>query len=137
MNKFALDYRFDHVPFRIIREACRTLRAYKETHVRFENGEYTQSPHIGIKSRYAPDFKMVGTIKQTDIYTPTEIIENYINEFQSYPIEYKGIRDYTAIKVMQDNTTYNEKHTICTRPYGKINSDGNFILQTLETIDIA
>lgn len=70
-----------------------TLRAYNSVDVYYENGEY----HFGlvIKKNYAPDHEVIGTFYAKDIFTEEEMILNYVNEFQSYPITYKGKRDYS------------------------------------------
>lgn len=77
-----------------------TLRAFSEETVVFENGTY----HYGVclKSSYAPDHKVIGTYYAKDIFTEAERIENYMNEFHDYPIEYKGHRDYRAKKAYEE-----------------------------------
>jgi hypothetical protein len=51
------------------------LTVYKTCTVTYANGRY----HVGnlcIQSHYASDDRMIGTIKNTDIYTPDEIRAN-------------------------------------------------------------
>lgn len=74
-----------------------TLKAYDEAHVTYENGDYKVSVGVALTATYAPDFKVIGTITAKEVYTDDERIENYINVFQDYPIEYKGKRDYKTL----------------------------------------
>lgn len=73
-----------------------TLKAYDRVDVFYENGKY----HFGlcVKKTYAPDHEVIGTYYAKDIFTEDERILNYVNEFQCYPINYKGKRDYTIFK---------------------------------------
>ena len=83
---------FNELPETIQSKIKNTLKAYEKVDVYFENGEY----HFGLvlKKHYAEDHEVIGTYFARDIYTQEERILNYVNEFQSYPIEYKGKRDY-------------------------------------------
>ena len=69
------------------------LRCFNDVNVTYENGEYSFG--ICLKKKYADDFEYIGTYKAADVYTEDERILNYVNEFQSYPIQYKGKRDYS------------------------------------------
>ena len=87
---------FNDLPEDIQSEIKEYLRAYDEVHVTYENGRY----HFGmyLKKQYGADFEAIGTFKPKDIFTDEERIVNYVNCFRSYPIEYKGKRDYTILK---------------------------------------
>ena len=74
------------------------LRAYKAVHVTYENGQYSVSTAIGIKSGYADDHRYVGVVYADDVYTRDELLQNYIDSFGDYPIWYDGKRDYAAIR---------------------------------------
>lgn len=87
---------FNELPQEIQDQVKLTLRAYDEETVWFENGRYTYG--VCIKSKYAADHKYIGTYYAKDIYTEEERILNYCEEFHSYPINYKGNRDYSIIK---------------------------------------
>lgn len=87
-----------NLPKEIQEDILSTLKAYSEVNIIFEYGEYHATPGISIKEVYAPDHKFIGTIKVEDIYTEEERTENYIECFHSYPIWYKGERDYKALK---------------------------------------
>ena len=82
------------LPTNIIEKVKNTLKAYDEANVYFENGQH----HVGtghcIRATYESDFKNIGTYKAKDVYTEQERILNYVNEFQDYPINYKGKRNY-------------------------------------------
>lgn len=110
-----------------------TLKAYDEIFVTYENGEY----HYGLclKSSYAPDHKVIGRFKAEDIYTEEERIENYINEFKSYPANYKGKRDYTIIKKMENERTFNKNDSTLTYWTGKL-VNGDFELTKQITVNV-
>lgn len=100
-----------------------TLKAYDEVFVSYENGRYLLGTCI--KSSYAPDHKTLGTIKASDIYKEVELMENYINSFCDYPIEYKGKRDYSMLREMENSKVYNADYTECTMLQCRL-VDGNF-----------
>lgn len=87
---------FNELPQEIQDRVKQTLRAYDEETVWFENGRYTYG--VFIQSNYAPDHKYIGTYYAKDIFTEEERILNYCESFHSYPIQYKGHRDYALIK---------------------------------------
>lgn len=76
------------------------LKAYDECFITYENGKYSFG--CCIKSNYSADHRVLGTILADDFYTPEERMENYMNEFHDYPIEYKGKRDYRAKKQYEE-----------------------------------
>ena len=84
---------FNELPKDVQTTIKNRLRAYDKIDVYYEYGGY----HFGLvlKREYAPDHKVIGTYYAKDIYTEEERILNYVNEFQSYPINYKGKRDYS------------------------------------------
>ena len=101
------------------------LRAYDEVVVFFENGQYQYG--VCLKSHYAPDHEYIGTYRADEVYTEDERIENYINEFHSYPSNYKGNRDYKMMHKMDDEREFNEDYTILTHWVGRL-VNGNFEL---------
>ena len=84
---------FNELPETIQNKIKDTLKAYDKVDVYYENGEY----HFGLvlKKNYAADHEVIGTYYAKDIYTDEERILNYVNEFQCYPINYKGKKDYS------------------------------------------
>ena len=101
------------------------LKAYDKVDVFFENGRYNYG--VCLKSHYAPDHEYIGTYRADEVYTEDERIENYINEFHSYPINYQGKRDYKMIHKMDDERNFNDDYTILTHWIGKM-IDGDFVL---------
>lgn len=83
----------NELPENIQEKIKNTLKAYNEVTVFYEYGEY----HFGLclKNVYGADHEYIGTYYAKDIFADEERILNYVNEFQSYPIEYKGKRDYS------------------------------------------
>ena len=69
------------------------LKAYDEVSVWYENGRYSFGTVL--KKNYASDHAYIGTYKASEIYNDEERILNYVNEFQCYPIQYKGKRNYS------------------------------------------
>ena len=127
--------RFEQLPKDIQDKVRNTLRAYDSVNVWFENGRYSFDDVI--KSQYAADHKFIGTYKASDIYSEKERIENYINEFHSYPIQYTGKRDYDIIHKMNNERVVemlDGGKLVVTDWYGKINDNGDFELVEKRTI---
>jgi hypothetical protein len=78
------------LPIETIKKVEEVLKAYDEVNVYFEDGQYHVSPGRCLRATYEQDFKNIGTYKAKDVYTEQERILNYVNEFQEYPINYKG-----------------------------------------------
>ena len=73
-----------------------TLKAYDEVTVSYENGKYQYG--VCIKRNYAEDYKVLGTIYKSDIYTEEEQDINFMETFHDYPQGKKYIHDYSFIK---------------------------------------
>ena len=71
-----------------------TLKAYDRVEVEFENGQFHFSTGSCLRAKYAPDHEFIGTVYADDIFTEEERIVNYVEAFHSFPIGYKGKRDY-------------------------------------------
>lgn len=87
---------FNELPENIQAEVKDYLRAFDKIDVFFENGDYNYGACI--KAHYAEDHEYIGTYKASEIYSPEEMIVNYVNNFHSYPIQYKGKRDYSILR---------------------------------------
>lgn len=120
---------FNELPAELQERIKNYLRAYDECPVFYENGRYDFT--ICIKKEYAPDHEYIGTYKAKDIFTEEERIENYINEFVCYPINYKGKRDYDLLKKMDNSRDFDEDGNFVMLQ-GKM-VDGNFELVGLKT----
>lgn len=118
-----------YLPKAIQKQVKKTLRAYSDCLVVFENGRYSVGGGVTIKAHYADDHEVIGNYRADEVYTETEITENYINEFHDYPMNYKGNRDYQLLKDLDLIRIFccecgeNEE-----RFYGYINEQGNFEL---------
>lgn len=131
---------FNYLPATVQQEVKDILKVYDEVNVWYENGEYSFADVL--KSEYAPDHRYIGTYRKEDVYTEIEQIENYINEFHTFPINYKGKRDYAMLHKMDDERECklvetenpNIKKLACTDWYGKINENGNFELTERKTV---
>ena len=88
---------FEKLPGEIQEKCKSTLKAFDEVSVDFENGAYKVSTGSWIASSYAPDHKFIGVVYADDIFTEKERIINYVESFHSFPIEYKGKRDYQML----------------------------------------
>ena len=131
---------FNELPETVKETVKGILKAYDYVNVWFENGEYSFVDVL--QKQYAPDHKFIGTYRSEDVYTETERIENYINEFHDFPINYKGKRDYAMLKKMDEERTAalvstenpNIKKLAITDWYGKINEKGDFELTEKRTV---
>lgn len=82
------------LPSEVVEKVKNTLKAFDKCYVNYYGGEYHVSVGLAIKATYEPDEKVIGTYYAKEVFTPEERMLNYINEFQDYPIEYKGKRNY-------------------------------------------
>ncbi len=108
---------FEQLPADTQKKIKDTLRAYDDVSVYFENGEYRFGTML--KESYAPDHRYVGTYYAKELFTEQERMLNYVNEFQCYPIEYKGKRNYADF-----HTGKNEVFTM--------DDDGNIVIKGSE-----
>ena len=83
----------NELPIDVQERIKNTLKAFDEVDVFYEYGKYNFG--VTLKSTYGEDHEYIGTYKAKEVYTEEERILNYVNEFQSYPIQYKGKRDYS------------------------------------------
>ena len=102
--------KFENLPVDVQETIKGYLKAFNKVDVYYENGEY----HFGlvIKSHYAPDHQFIGEYFAEDIYSPEERILNYVNEFHAFPIDYKGVRDYSILKDYDARYTYDNEGNI-------------------------
>lgn len=54
------------------------LTVYDSAIIDFENGKY-KIGSLSVRDKYPADFRHVGIIKNSDVYTKEEMIENYKN----------------------------------------------------------
>ena len=108
---------FYTLPLNVQEQAKKTLRSFDEVNVIFEYGEYHVSAGIAVKSHYADDHEYIGHYKADDIFTPEERIINYVESFHSYPVQYKGKRDYNMINSLtwDDRVKFDEEGNIVKR----------------------
>jgi hypothetical protein len=108
---------FYELPLNVQEQAKKTLRSFDEVNVIFEYGEYHVSAGIAVKSHYADDHEYIGHYKADDIFTPEERIINYVESFHSYPVQYKGKRDYNMINSLtwDDRVKFDEEGNIVKR----------------------
>lgn len=116
------------LPINIQNEVRNTLRAYDHCDVWFEYGEYHVMCGACLKAKYAPDHRFVATFTKDEIFTETEQIENYINEFCCYPSNYKGKKDWQMIHKMSDEREINYETKKVKVWQGRINENGDFEL---------
>jgi hypothetical protein len=86
------------LPIEVVAKVMSTLRAFKECNITFEYGRYEVNTGYMLKSSYGSDHRIVGEVRAADVYTEDERTQNYIECFHDYPHEYKGKRDYAALR---------------------------------------
>lgn len=116
------------LPANIQREVRNTLKAFDRCDVWFEYGKYYTQCGSCLRAHYAPDHRFVATFTKDDVYTETEQIENYINEFCCYPPNYKGKKDWQMIHKMSDEREINYETMKCKIWQGRLNENGDFEL---------
>lgn len=85
-----------------MQEVKETLKCYKECYLMLnEDNSYSVKVSItlGLNNE-----QLIGIFKAKDVFTPDELVINYVKEFRSYPISYNGIKDYQQVKKVNDNT---------------------------------
>ena len=105
---------FSELPLDVQNEVKNSLRVYNICTVYFERGSYRVTSSTVVRKTYAEDYKVIGICNAEDIYSPEERILNYVEEFHSYPVEYKGKRDYHFV----GNLNHGDK--VCYDAYGNI-----------------
>lgn len=93
---------FKNLPQEVQNKIKSTLRAYDKVNVVFENGCYNVSTGIVITATYAPDHEFIGEYKAKEIFTEEQQIINYMESFLSFPINYKGQRNWEIITKMKE-----------------------------------
>ena len=79
-----------------------TLRAYDEVHIIiYDDGTYEVSPDLCLSS--TSKLVKMACIKVGEVYDEHEQTINYINQFRTYPYNFKGVRDYNLINEMYEN----------------------------------
>lgn len=102
------------LPSEVQEKVKNTLKAYNEVSVIFEDGRYNVTTGTLIKASYSNDHKVIGRYKADEVFTEEEMIINYIEEFKSYPSQYKGKRDYRFINSLErgDKVKFDENGDI-------------------------
>lgn len=124
MNKENLE----NLPLEIQEKVKAVLSAYDKVSVIFEYGKYNVSTGVCLKNNYAIDFKIIGEYTKDEIYTKEEQQINYIENFLSFPMSYKGSKDWNMIKQLEKLKSEGQQGKI------KFNDEGNFYIS--EIIDI-
>jgi hypothetical protein len=121
----------NNLPEEVKIKVANTLKVYDEETIVFEDGEY----HFGnlIKAEYSADHKVIGTIYAKDYYTENERIANYINEFNEYPSNYQGNKDYSILREIEASKKFDFDNNTITKLEGQINSKGDFEIIGLVT----
>lgn len=97
------------------------LSAYDECHIERHGSEYIVCTGWCLKNSYE-DEEILDTFKKEEIFTEDEIIENYINSFHDYPINYKGKRNYQLMNMMDESRRSGKELE------GHLDEGGNFTL---------
>lgn len=113
-----------NLPYEVKTKVINTLKVYDEVTISYEDGLYNLGTCI--KANYSTDHEVIGTIYASDYFTEKERIENYINEFYAYPTNYKGKRDFTLLRQLENSVKYNFENNTVTKLIGAINNSGDF-----------
>ena len=110
MNK-----KFDLLPLDVQDEIKDLLKSYDKVHVVYEDKKYWLSLTTAVTDHYAFDTgRYIGTYYADDVFSPDERILNYVNSFHSYPVEYKGKKDWDMIRSLtwNDRVKFDADHNI-------------------------
>lgn len=92
--------KFEDFPEDIQKDIISTLGAFKEVHVITEYGETKVTTGLTMKSDYGFDHHIVSF--DQSILSEDQKILGYVNNFYSFPIFYKGERDYKKMQLAKD-----------------------------------
>lgn len=92
--------KFNELSKEVQNEVKEVLKAYDKCSVVFEYGKYKIGCGTCIKSEYGKDHRVIGSYYSDEVFTENERIVNYVENFHSYPINYKGEKDYPMLKTM-------------------------------------
>lgn len=118
------------LPKEVIKEAKNTLKAYGKVNVIFQNGNYKVQCGSLLLNEYPEDFKVIGTAYAEDIFDEKDRMINYIEGFHSYPIEYKGKKDWGMIRELKELRSNYKKGII------DLDEFGNAFIKDVVTIEI-
>ena len=77
------------LPVEVKEEIKDILKAYDKCNVVFESGKYSVRTGYCLQKEYSKDYKFIGEFAKDDVFTKREQVINYIEEFRSFPSEYK------------------------------------------------
>lgn len=75
----------EKLPLYVQQKVRNYLKAYSSCNIIFENGKYEVRTFYALQRTYCPDRKFIGEVRQEDIYTLEERINNYRSEFGDEP----------------------------------------------------
>ena len=102
--------KFENLPVDVQETIKDYLKAFNKVYVYYGNGEYRFS--FVLKDYYAPGYRFIGEYYAEDIYSLEERILNFVNEYRSYPIEYKGVKDDSIFKDYKARFIYDNEGNI-------------------------
>lgn len=94
--------KFSELPERVQGQCREMLKAYDSVNVSFENGSIQASTGTCIRSKYPADREVWGRYRAKDVFTESEQIINYVECFHSYPLKYKGRKDWGLIAALKE-----------------------------------
>lgn len=102
------------LPENVQHQVCENLRIFDKVYVTYENGSYRVSSSVVLKKHYAEDYKVIGTLDAVDVYSPEDRLLIYVEENHSYPIGYKGVKDWDMIRNLNwgDKVTFDKDGNI-------------------------
>ena len=106
---------FNALPLSVQDEIKDLLKSYDKVHVVYEDKKYWLSLTTAVTDHYAFDTgRYIGTYYADDVFSPDERILNYVNSFHSYPVEYKGKKDWDMIRSLtwNDRVKFDTDHNI-------------------------
>ena len=125
--------KYEDLPQQAKDELRKALVAFPDTLLWKQSDEYFTTEGVSIVKKYPDDndkWEYIGEYHDYDVFSDKERIENYINTFRDYPPEYKGIRNYSLMREMDNSIALvrvNGRPAI-RQPVGELDEYGNFVL---------
>lgn len=113
-------------------ELRKALVAFPDASLWRQGDKYFTTEGVSIVKKYDDDYgwEHIGKYHDYEVFSDKERVENYINTFRDYPPEYKGLRNYSLMHIMDSSimlTRVNGRPAI-RQLIGELDEYGNFVL---------
>ena len=132
---------YDDLPQEAKDELRKALVAFPDASLWKQGDKYFTTEGVSIVKKYDDEYGLehIGKYHDYEVFSDKERIENYINTFRDYPSEYKGLRNYSLMREMDNSITLIRANgrTAIQQLIGKLDEYGNFVLTgEIKTVEL-